>query len=98
MQTSPNERPLTAQPAHVAKPAPSANQANTTPPRPGKLLRLPRVQDLTGFGKSSIYAGVKAGTFPAPVRLSARAVGWKLSAVESWIQSRTTTVDGGHHA
>ncbi|APW48445.1 hypothetical protein RA876_13630 [Rhodoferax antarcticus] len=54
-------------------------------------MRLPRVQDLTGFGKSSIYAGVKTGTFPAPVRLSARAVGWRESDIFQWIESRTAT-------
>lgn len=70
-------QPQPVQPAHGA-----------TPSRPGKLLRLPRVQDLTGFGKSSIYAGVKNCTFPAPVRLSARAVGWRESDIFKWIESR----------
>ncbi len=76
----PNTLPQPAQPTHGA-----------TPTTPGKLLRLPRVQDLTSIGKSSIYAGVKAGTFPAPVRLSARAVGWRESQIFQWIESRTTT-------
>lgn len=84
MQTSPIEQPQPAQPTHGA-----------TPARPGKLLRLPRVQDLTGFGKSSIYSGVKAGTFPAPVRLSARAVGWRETDIDRWITERTTTTPAG---
>jgi prophage regulatory protein len=62
-----------------------------TPTRPGKLLRLPLVEDRTGLGKSSIYAGVKAGTFPAPVRLSARAVAWRESEIDQWIAARTAT-------
>jgi len=59
-------------------------------PRPGKLIRLPLVEDRTGLGKSSIYAGVKARTFPAPVRLSARAVAWRETDVDQWIAGRTT--------
>jgi prophage regulatory protein len=41
-----------------------------------------------GLGRSSIYAGVKAGTFPAPVRLSARAVGFLESSIDRWVAQR----------
>ncbi len=78
----------------IARPQPTQATHGATPTRPGKLLRLPRVQDLTGFGKSSIYAGVKSGTFPAPVRLSARAVGWRESDIDRWINERTPTTAG----
>lgn len=84
MQTNPNNQPQPVQPTH-----------GTPTTRPGKLLRLPRVMDLTGFGKSSIYSGVKAGTFPAPVRLSARAVGWRETDLDRWINERTTTTAAG---
>ena len=33
-----------------------------------KLLRIPEVAARVNRGKSTIYAAVKAGTFPAPVR------------------------------
>ena len=82
-----NERPETA---HGAAPQGNGGQVTVTPARPGKLIRLPQVEDRTGLGKSSIYAGVKARTFPAPVRLSARAVAWKEQDVDEWIASRTT--------
>lgn len=61
-----------------------------TPRQPLKLLRLPLVEDRTGAKKSSIYAWVKAGTFPAPVRLSARAVGWREEDIERWVSERVT--------
>lgn len=70
-------------------------QHGATPTQPERLLRLPQVQNLTGFGKSSIYSGVKNGTFPAPFRLSSRCVAWKLSTLQAWIDSRTTTTAGG---
>ena len=90
MQTNPNRQPQPAQPTHNAAPVSFDGWVNLTT-RPNKLLRLPRVQDLTGFGKSSIYAGVKTGNFPAPVRLSARAVGWRESDIFEWIESRAAT-------
>ena len=55
------------------KPDRAAHDA--APTKPYKLLRLPAVMERCALGRSSIYAGVKAGTFVAPVRLSARAVG-----------------------
>jgi prophage regulatory protein len=53
-----------------------------------KILRLPEVKEITGLGRSSIYAGLKKQTFPAKIKLGDRAVGWSASEVEAWIQSR----------
>jgi len=50
-----------------------------------KLLRLPAVLKRTGLKKSSIYASTKAGTFPKPVKLGARAVAWYAHEVDEWI-------------
>lgn len=43
---------------------------------------------MTSLGKTSIYAGVKVGTFPKPIRLGANRVGWLQSDVEAWILAR----------
>lgn len=53
-----------------------------------RLLRLPDVESLVGMRKTSIYEGVKRGTFPAPVKLSRRAVCWPESKVQAWIAQR----------
>jgi prophage regulatory protein len=53
-----------------------------------RILRFHQVSSLVGLGRTTIYAGIKAGTFPAPVKLSAHAVGWKASAIAAWIASR----------
>lgn len=53
-----------------------------------RLLRLPEVIEKVGLGKSSIYEGVRLGTFPAPVKLSRRAVCWPASSVDAWIADR----------
>lgn len=76
---------------HGVAPQPHDGRVTIVPAKPGKLRRLPYVMEATGFGKSSIYAGVKARTFPAPVRLSARAVGWREEDIDRWISERVTT-------
>jgi len=49
------------------------------------ILRLPAVKMRTGLSRSSIYLRIAQGTFPAPVSLGARAVGWVESEVEDWL-------------
>jgi prophage regulatory protein len=65
-------------------------QSQPQPRKPEKLLRLPEVESLTGLKKSSIYAGMKASprTFPACLRLSARAVAWRESDIATWQAQR----------
>ena len=77
---------------HGETPKPNHGGVTASPARPGKLLRLPAVEELTGAKKSSLYNWVKAGTFPAPVRLAgARAVAWRESDIDRWIATRTAT-------
>ena len=52
------------------------------------ILRLALVKQRTGLSRSSIYNGVKQGTFPAQISLGPRAVGWLESSIDAWIQSR----------
>lgn len=59
------------------------------------LIRLPRVRKDTGLGRSSIYEGVAAGTFPKPVRIGARAVAWVESEVNEWVAQRIAARDAG---
>lgn len=53
-----------------------------------RLIRLGEVERITGLKKSCLYVLCKKGEFPAGVKLSARAVAWPLSSVESWIADR----------
>jgi prophage regulatory protein len=52
------------------------------------ILRLPAVKARTGLSRSTIYAYVASGDFPAPVSLGRRAVGWDLAEIDSWIEAR----------
>lgn len=50
-----------------------------------KVLRLPTVQDRVGLSRSAIYEMMNQGRFPKPVRLSAKAVGWREADIDRWI-------------
>lgn len=52
------------------------------------LARRRQVEQLVQLSRSTIYAAVKAGTFPAPVRIGARAVAWRISEIERWLEAR----------
>lgn len=53
------------------------------------LLRLPAVCDLTGYKRSSIYNLIKAGKFPAGVRLAGGgAVAWRAHEIRQWIEAQ----------
>jgi prophage regulatory protein len=54
-----------------------------------KILRLPSVLELTGLSRSSIYQQIAQGTFPKQVSLGARAVGWRESDIQNWLESLT---------
>lgn len=52
------------------------------------VLRLPKVREATGLSRSTLLRRVKEGTFPAPIKIGPRAVGWVQSQVLSWINDR----------
>ena len=56
--------------------------------RPGRLLRRPEVEAMTGLKRSSLYAGMRAGTFPQCVYISERSVAWPESQISAWVAQR----------
>ena len=52
------------------------------------ILRLPAVKARTGLSRTSIYNGVKQGTFPHHIELGPRAVGWVSTDIDGWIADR----------
>lgn len=56
-----------------------------------KILRLPAVMACTGLSRSSIYLRIAEGSFPKPVALGRRAVGWLESEVAAWIDEQVAT-------
>lgn len=61
------------------------------------IIRRREVEARTGLSRSTIYERVSKLTFPAPVNLGARAVGWIEEEIDDWLrarvaQSRASTV------
>lgn len=52
------------------------------------ILRLPTVKARTGLSRSTIYLRVAEGSFPPPVSLGGRAVGWIEAEVNDWLIGR----------
>jgi len=64
----------------------------TSSPTPiTRLLRRYEVLHRIGLGRSRLYDLVAQGKFPAPVRISDRAVAWREDEVDAWIASRPRT-------
>lgn len=49
------------------------------------IVRLPAVKASTGLSRSTIYLRMHQGTFPKPVSLGLRAVGWPQNEIEAWL-------------
>ena len=62
----------------------------TEAPAARVIIRLPEVMRRTGLSKSTIYARIKARTFPQPVRLGGDAGpgDWLEHEVEAWLALR----------
>ena len=53
-----------------------------------EIWRRPRVLAAIGMGPTWLHEAVKRGDFPAPVKLGARAVGWRRADVQAWLEAR----------
>ncbi|EBA01756.1 helix-turn-helix transcriptional regulator [Marinobacter sp. ELB17] len=62
-----------------------------------RVLRLKDVIEKTGLARSTIYKYVDAGTFPKPIPLGGRSVGWLDSEIHDWITGRIEKRDTQDH-
>jgi prophage regulatory protein len=53
-----------------------------------RIMRLTEVIQTTGLARSSIYSRMTEGSFPRPVPLGARSVGWVSEEIQDWVESR----------
>ncbi len=53
-----------------------------------RIIRLSEVLASTGLARSTVYKYVADGSFPKPVSLGDRAVGWVESEVQDWVLTR----------
>lgn len=52
------------------------------------ILRLPTVKARTGLSRSTIYLRMSEGSFPKPVSLGGRAVGWVETEINDWLNQQ----------
>jgi prophage regulatory protein len=58
-----------------------------------RILRRSDVESATGLPRSTIYERMAAGTFPKPVPLGVRAVGWLEEEIINWQKRRIAERD-----
>jgi prophage regulatory protein len=58
-----------------------------------RFLRRPEVEQATGLPRSSIYERMAAGTFPKPVPIGPKAVGWVEAEIIDWQKKRVAERD-----
>lgn len=60
-----------------------------------KIIRIRLAVDLLGISRSSIYEKLNSSSkyydpeFPRPIKLGSKAVGFRLSELQQWMESRT---------
>ena len=55
-----------------------------------RLIRLPEVVVMTGLHERTIFRMQAVGKFPRSVKLTPRAIAWRLSDIQAWVASRET--------
>ena len=60
-----------------------------------KILKSPKVQELTTFSRSTIYRLMSEGKFPKQIKLSKHSVGWLESEISEYIESRINNRNNG---
>ena len=61
-------------------------EQRTNPPT--RFLRRPEVTARTGLARSTIKVRMREGSFPKPLSLGSRAVGWIEEEVDEWIRKQ----------
>lgn len=63
-----------------------------------RILRLKDVIETTGLARSTIYKYADSGTFPKPISLGGRSVGWLDSEVHEWIKEKVENRNINYHS
>lgn len=67
----------------------SAAAGMLPPSAPLRLIDVREVCNLLSLGRSTVYAKVKAGEFPSPVRLGKRCTRWRDADVQAFINAQS---------
>jgi len=61
---------------------------NTDPFSYLRVLTMKQVSDLTSYTPQHIYRLIRAGKFPAPIRMGLNRIGFRLRDIEDWFAAR----------
>ena len=70
---------------------------NLTLPQTG-FVREARLLFFVPFSHSTLWRRVRAGTFPAPIKLSIGVTAWRAEEIQTWIRAQGTPADLGLEA
>lgn len=70
------------------------NPSQQTTPQLSQFYRLPQLKARLNVSGSSIWAWVKAGKFPKPIKLSENCTAWDAADVELWASERIAASRG----
>jgi prophage regulatory protein len=57
-------------------------------PVTGYVRQSQLIPTIVPFSSATLWRAVKAGTFPAPVKLSDRVTAWRVEDIRAWMKSR----------
>ena len=60
-----------------------------------QILRMPQVIARVGMKRSNIYLMLEDGSFPKPLKLGKRALGWVESEIDAWLEGLVAQRDKG---
>jgi prophage regulatory protein len=64
-----------------------------------QILKAKEVSNLIKISTTQIYRLINKGNFPRPYQISERSVGWRLSDIAEWLNSKSQTSKyGGQNA
>ena len=59
------------------------------------FVRLPQILSVFPVSRSAFWAGIKAGKYPKPVKLSERTTAWRVEDIRELIASYDKSANGG---
>jgi len=57
---------------------------------PDRIVRPAEAVNITGRSLASLWRDEQAGTFPSKIRIGSNSVGYRLSSILAWMDSRET--------
>ena len=64
--------------------------AKRVPMNDEKVLSMAATREFTSLGRTSIYEGIRKNTFPKPIKLGPKRIGFLSSELSAWVAARAS--------